>query len=314
MIAQGAIMGVVLGGLLIVAVGQQRPPPPPAAAPAMHAANDREAWALDFLAALGNTRPSAATVGMVVEWTLAEDAGPGAFSRNNPLNTTQPGYHETTTINSDGVKGYQTRQDGLQATIRTITNGRYDPVVAALLANDPDAAKVALWSSPWAGSHYGYGASWPSYTTTTAAPAARAVGDPHLLQGAVGTNVLAALNANGGAIQAFTIPPGGTWSFGHGIAPIAALGPLPVVCGPAGCYAGGGWCDLSALYVRVADQLGLTSRFPAHDGVADPRFPGILLDDNGDGGDLTIHNPTDRAVTFQTRVDGDRLVIEGGFQ
>src|SRR5688572_20452661 len=33
MIAQGAIMGVVLGGLLIVAVGQSRPPPPPAAAP-----------------------------------------------------------------------------------------------------------------------------------------------------------------------------------------------------------------------------------------------------------------------------------------
>jgi hypothetical protein len=113
--------------------------------------------------------------------------------------------------------------------------------------------------------------------------------------------------------MAFTIQPGATWSFGHSIAPISALGSLPVVCGPAGCYAGGGWCDLAAEYVKVADQLGLVSHFPSHAGVNDPRFPGILLDEWGNGGDLLIANTTDRAVTFQVLIDNNLLIIEGGF-
>ncbi len=142
---------------------------------------------------------------------------------------------------------------------------------------------------------------------------ARVEGAPYLLQGDVGTNVRAALGANGGALMGFVIQPGATWSFGHSIAPISALGALPVVCGPAGCNAGGGWCDLSALYVKVADQLGLQSTFPAHIGVADTRFPGILLDEQGNGGDLLVTNPTERPVTFQAQIEGDTLLIEGGF-
>lgn len=141
---------------------------------------------------------------------------------------------------------------------------------------------------------------------------AQAVGAPYLLQGDTGVNVTAALNANGGALMGFTIGPGETWSFGHSIAPISALGHLPVVCGPAGCNAGGGWCDLSALYVKVADQLGLVSSFPAHAGVSDPRFPGILLDENGNGGDLQITNTTGVTAVFRARVEGDSLIVEGG--
>lgn len=142
-------------------------------------------------------------------------------------------------------------------------------------------------------------------------PQAQATGGAYMLQGDIGTNVMAALNANGGALQSFTIPPGGTWSFGHSLAPISAMGYLPVVCGPAGCNPGGGWCDLSALYVKVADQLGLQSTFPAHVGVSDPRFPGILLDDNGDGGDLLITNTLARPVTFRAVIDGGAVTIEG---
>lgn len=133
--------------------------------------NARERWAVDFLAALGNSAPSADTIAMVVEWTLAEDSGPGAFDRNNPLNTTMPGFAENVTINEDGVKGYADRQSGLDAAIHTVTNGLYDDVVSALQANDPERAKQALWASPWAGSHYGYGANWPAYQVEVAAPA-----------------------------------------------------------------------------------------------------------------------------------------------
>jgi hypothetical protein len=131
----------------------------------------------------------------------------------------------------------------------------------------------------------------------------------YVLEGDVGTNVRAALSANNGAIQHFTIQPGETWSFGRSIAPISAMGYLPRVCGPAGCYEGGGWCDLSAMYVRVADQLGLQSNFPAHGGISDPRFPGILLNDDGSGGDLTITNTTTSPVTFVASEQDGTLTI-----
>ncbi len=144
-------------------------------------------------------------------------------------------------------------------------------------------------------------------------PQAYVTSQPYLLQGDIGTNVRAALNANDGALLAFEIGPGETWSFGRSIKPISALGYLPVVCGPAGCNPGGGWCDLSALYVKVADQLGMESHFPAHVGVSDPRFPGILLNDGDDSGDLTIYNPTSSPVRFRAFEQDGLLIVEGGF-
>ena len=125
----------------------------------------REAWATDLLGRLGNTAPTPATVRMVVEWTIAEDSGPGAFARNNPHNTTLclPG-RMTGAINGDGacgVQGYATRADGLDATALTLASPLYAEIVAALQTNDPERAKQALWHSPWAESHYGYGAAWP---------------------------------------------------------------------------------------------------------------------------------------------------------
>jgi murein DD-endopeptidase MepM/ murein hydrolase activator NlpD len=148
--------------------------PEPDAAPT----NDRERWAMDILAGLGNDRPTAATIAFIVEWTLAEDGGDGAMSRNNPLNTTQSGYNETATINGDGVKGYESRQDGLDATIRTLSYGYYVDIVAALQNNDPAAAKTALIASPWASSHYNGGAGWPVYSVQTPPPAPRCPVDP----------------------------------------------------------------------------------------------------------------------------------------
>lgn len=161
MIRPSTILPFVLLAFLAGAVGVVR-----AHRAAPQGVGEREQWAVDFLKALGNTQPSGDTVAFVVEWTLAEDSSGGAFARNNPLNTTQGGFEETQVINSDGVRGYSTREAGLSAALHTITNGLYNDVVAALLVNDPDAARRALWASPWAASHYGYGASWPRYTNT----------------------------------------------------------------------------------------------------------------------------------------------------
>lgn len=123
--------------------------------------NAREQFAVDLLAQLGNPAPTIDMIAFVVEWTIAEDGGDGALSRNNPLNTTQSSGATTMIINSDGVKGYATYADGLQATVETITNGYYDEVVAGLQSNDPGRALAGLIASPWASSHYDNGMNWP---------------------------------------------------------------------------------------------------------------------------------------------------------
>lgn len=273
----------------------------------------REQWAVDFLRALGNEQPSADTIAFVVAWQTEE----GTTARYNPLATSQdmPG---ATLFNSHGVKNYATHEDGIEATVKTLhySYTGYADILTGLRTNNPALALAGLSASPWA-AEAGYGERvrglWEGSAVSLPNNVARATGPAYLLQGDVGTNVRAALQANGGALQSFVIQPGQTWSFGHSIAPISALGSLPVVCGPAGCYAGGGWCDLSALYVKVADELGLASSFPAHAGVSDTRFPGILLDEWGGGGDLQITNTTRQTVAFQARQEGDTLIIEGGF-
>jgi murein DD-endopeptidase MepM/ murein hydrolase activator NlpD len=148
--------------------------PTPVIEQAQQVADDpREQWALDFLARLGNTQPSREVVTMIVEWTLAEDSGEGAFVRNNPLNTTLclPGAM-TGAINGDGacgVQGYATWEDGIEANARTLEQANFETVRAAILANDADAARQALWASPWAASHYGYGSAWPRLQGTPGA-------------------------------------------------------------------------------------------------------------------------------------------------
>lgn len=121
----------------------------------------RTAWAVDLLGRLGNTAPTPETVAFVVAWTIAENRGDGALNRNNPLNTTQESASTTMVINSDGVRGYATYEDGMWATLQTLSYGYYTEIVAGLLTNDPERAKQGLFQSPWAASHYGYGAAWP---------------------------------------------------------------------------------------------------------------------------------------------------------
>lgn len=299
-------------------------PSAPFSAPqAIAPSNDREAWAVDFLKALGNDQPSAETVGMVVSWTLAEDGSDGAMARNNPLNTTICGHNWTGAINGDGacgVGGYATYQDGIDAAVDTIDQANFSAIMIALQANDAEGAKHALWESGWASSHYCNGGCWPAYrmedmghgTGNDLSPAqASATGGAYMLQGDVGVNVTAALNANGGALMGFTIQPGETWSFGHSIAPISAMGPLVY----AGGVYGGGFCDLSAEYLKVAQQLGLEVHYVQHAGVSTP-FPSIWLSEQGDGEsgqDLLITNTTSQVARFQTSQQDGILIVEGSF-
>jgi len=78
-------------------------------------------------------------------WARAE----GGSATNNPFNTTQsaPG---ASAYNSVGVRNFVSPQQGIDATVNTLTNGRYGNIIGALRAGDSAmAAAQALAASPW---------------------------------------------------------------------------------------------------------------------------------------------------------------------
>lgn len=77
-------------------------------------------------------------------WQRAEGG-----SADNPFNTTQdaPGARN---FNSVGVKRYASMEQGLEATVKTLQNGRYGSIIAALRqGNSAKAAAQALAGTPW---------------------------------------------------------------------------------------------------------------------------------------------------------------------
>ena len=87
-------------------------------------------------------------------WRQAE----GGKARNNPFNTTQskPGSTFYNCLKKgvsgckSGVRNYLSSQDGVDATVRTIKNGRYQNIINALKSGDSaEKSAQALKSSPW---------------------------------------------------------------------------------------------------------------------------------------------------------------------
>jgi len=65
----------------------------------------------------------------------------GKAGKYNPFNTTQK-MPDSTNFNSVGVKNYASVDDGLSATIKTLTNGRYSCIVNGL-KNDIGAKNIS---------------------------------------------------------------------------------------------------------------------------------------------------------------------------
>jgi hypothetical protein len=87
-------------------------------------------------------------------WRQAE----GGKARNNPFNTTQskPGSTLYNCLKKgvsgckSGVRNYLSSQDGVDATVRTIKNGRYQNIINSLKSGDSaEKSALALKSSPW---------------------------------------------------------------------------------------------------------------------------------------------------------------------
>ena len=90
---------------------------------------------------------------VTIENLRALSAWIGAESNNarfrNPLATTMGGPGATN-VNDVGVKSYPTDDIGLDATVSTLTNGLYEPILAALRAGDSAVRVVtAVAASPW---------------------------------------------------------------------------------------------------------------------------------------------------------------------
>lgn len=93
--------------------------------------------------------PTKSNMLFMYAWRQAE----GGTAKNNPFNTTQK-MEGATNYNKIGVKNYKTPEDGIQATCKTLTNGRnkygYDKIIDGL-KNDVGLSKLsdAVVSSKW---------------------------------------------------------------------------------------------------------------------------------------------------------------------
>lgn len=119
------------------------------------------AWAKQFLQMIG-APVTAGNVQFVYDWEKSEGGG----GKYNPLNQGPvPGHPELTTTGQQyggGAADYASWNAGLQGATDYLNMPNYKSVLAALKAGDSVGARNALWASPWASSHYGFGSGWYS--------------------------------------------------------------------------------------------------------------------------------------------------------
>ncbi len=106
----------------------------------------RRQWAKDFAAALGNANPSASTLSWISAWLAKENTR----ARFNPLATTY-NLPPNTDFNSVGVKNFATRNQGIEATVRTLRGAHagYADIIKGIATNDPQTAANGLMVAPW---------------------------------------------------------------------------------------------------------------------------------------------------------------------
>jgi len=116
----------------------------------------RGEWATQLLQKLGNSSPDAQTVNFVASWTLGENT----LAKFNPLATTQsmPG---STCFNCPlaNVQNFISNEQGLDATVKTLNNGRYPHILEGLKTNDPEQSANGVELGVW-GTGLGFVALW----------------------------------------------------------------------------------------------------------------------------------------------------------
>lgn len=111
------------------------------AAPSSAGSNTFSGWEQAILRGIG-APVNTATIAFLDAWHSFEQSG----ATNNPLNTTQTASGASN-FNSAGVKNYPNASIGASATTRTLLNGRYPNVLAALRSGNPFSYFIAHGSA-----------------------------------------------------------------------------------------------------------------------------------------------------------------------
>jgi hypothetical protein len=142
---------VVLGGAVVVlyAGGQHA-----ATAVIGGSASTPAGWARALLAADGLPQ-TACNFNAVTAWERAEGGGFGNQASFNPLNVNPPATAGWPGHHAIGAWAFPDVATGLRYTVRTLNNGLYGGILAALSAgNSAQRVCDAIMASPWAASHY----------------------------------------------------------------------------------------------------------------------------------------------------------------
>lgn len=118
-------------------------------------------WRVDLLKVLG-AKPTKANLRFLSNWQRWEGGHTKNDARYNWLNTTKDAPGAVASINSVGVKRFDTYQHGIQATAATLANGHYDDIVRGLISGNPYAHDLSRGLQTWVAGPRG---SNPGYVT-----------------------------------------------------------------------------------------------------------------------------------------------------
>ena len=140
----------VIAGLLLAAVHGHTPPAAVTASTIIPGGNayTPPSWAAALLSA-GGWPQTRCNLSAVTGWEQAEGGNWQNAARFNPLDTTMP-EPGSSVMNSAGVQAYPSWQAGFTATLATLGNGNYGPVLSALSSGgNAQAVADAVAASPW---------------------------------------------------------------------------------------------------------------------------------------------------------------------
>jgi hypothetical protein len=164
------------------------------------------AWAVALLKELGITA-NPANLQFVYDWEKSEGGG-GAY---NPLNQGPvPGRPDLTLTGPQyggGAADFASWTAGLQGAAAYLQMPNYRNVLAAMQGSNYQAMAQALWASPWAGSHYGYGSAWSTSQYPGMSPAQ--IGGIMNQMGAGNVSPIGTAGAGGGVSPAAATPTAG---------------------------------------------------------------------------------------------------------
>lgn len=105
-------------------------------------------WAAALLRRLG-IHQTPGGVQALTGWANAEGGNWHNQAKYNPLNTTQEMPGAGNTGSQGNIKVYKDWAQGLDATVKTLKNGRYGGILHALGTGDPGAVAGAIGKTPW---------------------------------------------------------------------------------------------------------------------------------------------------------------------